>query len=63
MMNPGFTGSPLDRADRVRNDPEAYDALLGDWRARVLGLHGLDPRVTDAGELHWHSLAELEGSE
>jgi NAD+ diphosphatase len=63
MMAPGFTGSPLDRADRVRNDAEAYGRLLGDWRARVLGLDGLDPRVTDAGELHWHSLAELEGSE
>jgi len=63
MMAPGFTGSPLDRADRVRNDAEAYGLLLGDWRARVLGLDGLDPRVSDAGGLHWHSLAELEGSE
>lgn len=42
MMAPGFTGSPLDRADRVRNDAEAYGALLGDLRARVLGLDGLD---------------------
>jgi NAD+ diphosphatase len=49
MMAPGFTGSPLDRADRVRNDAEAYGLLLGDWRARVLGLDGLDPRVSDAG--------------
>lgn len=63
MMAPGFTGSPLDRADRVRNDAEAYGLLLGDWRARVLGLDGLDPRVSDAGGLYWHSLAELEGSE
>ena len=63
MRAPGFTGSPLDRADRVRNDAEAYGLLLGDWRARVLGLDGLDPRVSDAGGLHWHSLAELEGSE
>jgi NAD+ diphosphatase len=63
MMAPGFTGSPLDRADRVRNDAEAYGLLLGDWRARVLGLDGLDPRVSDAGGLHWHSLAELDGSE
>jgi len=63
MMSPGFTGSPLDRADRVRNDAEAYGALLADWRARVLGLDGLDPRVSDAGGLHWHSMAELDGSE
>lgn len=63
MTRPGFTGSPLDRADRVRNDAEAYGVLLADWRARILGLDGLDPRVSAEGGLHWHSLAELEGSE
>jgi NAD+ diphosphatase len=63
MTPPGFTGSPLDRADRVRNDAEAYGALLGDWRARVLGLDGLDPRLGAEGGLHWHSIAELSGSE
>jgi NAD+ diphosphatase len=63
MMPPGFTGSPLDRADRVRNDAEAYGALLGDWRARILGLDGLDPMMGAEGGLHWHSIAELQGSE
>ncbi len=63
MIKPGFTGSPLDRADRVRNDAEAYGALLGDWRARILGLDGLDPIVASEGGLHWHSIAELKGSE
>jgi len=63
MIRPGFTGSPLDRADRVRNDTEAYGVLLADWRARVLGLDGLDPRVSNDGGLHWCSIAELEGSE
>lgn len=63
MIRPGFTGSPLDRADRVRNDAEAYGILRADWRARILGLDGLDPRVSAEGGLHWHSLAELEGSE
>ena len=63
MIRPGFTGSPLDRADRVRNDSEAYGILLVDWRARILGLNGLDPVVGDEGGLHWHSIAELEGSE
>lgn len=62
-MSPGFTGSPLDRADRVRNDAEAYGALLGDWRARILGLDGLDPILADEGGLLWHSVAELSGSE
>ena len=63
MISPGFTGSPLDRADRVRNDAAAYGALLGDWRARILGLDGLDPVVGSDGGLYWHSIAELEGSE
>ena len=63
MIAPGFTGSPLDRADRVRSDAEAYGVLLGDWRARILGLNGLDPVVASEGGLHWHSLAELDGSE
>ena len=63
MIAPGFTGSPLDRADRVRSDAEAYGALLGDWRARILGLDGLDPVVAADGGLHWHSLAKLDGSE
>jgi NAD+ diphosphatase len=63
MMPPGFTGSPLDRADRVRNDAEAYGALLGDWRARILGLDGLDPMLASEGGLHWHSVADLSGSE
>lgn len=63
MSGPGFTGSPLDRADRIRNDIEAYGALLGDWRARILRLDGLDPMVGAEGGLHWHSIAELQGSE
>lgn len=59
MTPPGFTGSPLDRADRVRSDVEAYGALLGDWRARILGLDGLDPLLASEGGLLWHSLAEI----
>lgn len=59
-MNPGFTGSPLDRADRLRNDLEAFNAALNDWRARVLGLDGLDPIVASEGGLKWHSIAEID---
>ncbi len=58
-MNPGFTGSPLDRADRLRNDVEAFNAALNDWRARVLGLDGLDPIMASEGGLKWVSLAEV----
>jgi NAD+ diphosphatase len=58
-MNPGFTGSPLDRADRLRNDVEGFNAVLNDWRARVLGLDGLDPIIASEGGLKWHSMAEV----
>jgi NAD+ diphosphatase len=59
-MNPGFTGSPLDRADRLRNDGEGYAAVLADWRARVLILDGVDPVVSSEGGLKWSSLAEID---
>ena len=59
-MNPGFTGSPLDRADRLRNDAEGFNAALNDWRARVLALDGLDPVVASEGGLKWGSLAEID---
>jgi len=59
-MNPGFTGSPLDRVDHIRSDEEAYGKLLSDWRARILGLEGLDPMISPEGGLHWQSVAEIE---
>lgn len=59
MVAPGFTGSPLDRVDHIRNDAEAFDALLNDWRGRVLGLDGLDPKLSADGRLVWQSMAEV----
>ena len=58
MIAPGFTGSPLDRADHLRHDPEALAAAMGDWRARLLRLDGFDPVVSDDGRLEWTSLAD-----
>ncbi len=55
----GFTGSPLDRVDHIRSDPDAFAALLGDWRARVLALDDLAPRISDEGGLIWGSLASV----
>lgn len=55
----GFTGAVLDRADRERNDPDALAAALGDWRARLLKLNGLDPEIDADGRLVWASLADL----
>jgi NAD+ diphosphatase len=56
---PGFTGSPLDRVDKLRTDVEAFNRLLNDWRGRVLGLDGLDPAITPEGGLVWKSMAEV----
>jgi NAD+ diphosphatase len=53
-----FTGSPLDRVDHIRADVAAYEALLGDWRGRLLGLEGLDPMLSAEGGLVWQSMAE-----
>lgn len=58
-MSPGFTGSPLDRADRLRNDPEAFSVVLNDWRGRILGLDGLDPLIASEGGLVWRTMAEV----
>ncbi len=52
-----FAGSPLDRADHVRADPDALAGLM-DWRARLLRLDGLNPVFGDDGALEWGSLAE-----
>lgn len=58
MIAPGLTGSPLDRADHLRHDPEALAAAKGDWRARLLKLDALVPDVGDDGALGWTSLVD-----
>src|SRR4051812_26068665 len=58
VIAPGFTGSPIDRADHLRHDPEALAAAMGDWRARLLRLDGFDPVVSDDGRLEWTSVAD-----
>lgn len=55
---PGFTGSPLDRADRLRNDKEGFNAALNNWRARLLNLVGHDPLLSAEGELVWGNMAD-----
>ena len=63
-MTPGFTGGRLDRADRLRHDPEAL-AELTNWRARLLVLGpGHEPDVREDGRLGWTSLADApDGAE
>ena len=58
-FHPGFTGSPLDRADRLRNDKAGYDAVLNDLRARALALDGFDPVIDSDGGLMWRPLADV----
>ncbi len=58
-MSPGFTGSPLDRVDKIRTDPEAVNRLLNDWRGRILGLEGLDPAIASEGGLVWRAMADV----
>jgi len=58
---PGFTGGTLDRADRVRHEPELLRAAEADPRARLLVLHGLDPELDSADRLVWTSLDAAPG--
>jgi NAD+ diphosphatase len=52
-----FAGAPIDRADHIRGDHAALDALK-DWRARLLRLDGLDPVISPEGMLEWGTLAD-----
>lgn len=53
-----FAGARIDRADHIRSDPVAIEALRGS--GRLLHLEGLDPVLTEDGALAWRSLAHLE---
>lgn len=52
-----FAGSPIDRADHIRANPDELAALMN-WRARLLKLDGLSPVYTDDGALEWGTLAD-----
>ncbi len=54
-----FAGSGLDRADHIRSDADALAALM-DWRARLLMLDGLDPKIAEDGALEWGTLADAD---
>ena len=61
MRAPGFTGGTIDRADRVRHEPELLRAAEADPRARLLVLHGLDPELDDQDRLVWTTLDAAQG--
>ena len=56
---PGFTGSPLDRADHLRRDPAAMQAARMHPSARFLILDELKPLMTaDGQDLFWARRSE-----
>jgi len=57
VSRPGFTGAGLDRADRLRLDPERLAALAAAAEARLLRLAGLDPVLGKDGRLGWDAVA------
>lgn len=52
-----FAGSPIDRADHVRADPDALAGLMN-WKARLLKLDALMPSMDEHGRLEWGTLAD-----
>lgn len=54
-----FEGSPIDRADQIRVDPDKLASQMN-WRARVLLLDDLLPRIDDRGSLVWGTLADVD---
>lgn len=55
---PGFTGANIDRADRMRTDPEALAGAMASLSARLLTLDGIDPVEDGEGRLVWGSMAD-----
>ena len=58
-MTIAFAGSQIDRADHIRQSPDAIAGLMN-HRARLLLMSGLDPVIADDGALSWGSLADAD---
>jgi NAD+ diphosphatase len=63
LHRPGFTGSPIDRADHLRLDSARIAELASSLGARLLTFSGLDPVLDDAGRLLWASPADASDSD
>lgn len=60
----GFAGQALDRADNLRGDTAKLAQLRAAEDARLLLLDGLQPVLSDSGQLTWGSMDQLaEGTE
>ena len=60
MIDPGFTGAGLDRADHLRLDEAGLRALAAHAGARLLRLADLDPVLDEEGRLLWAAVEEAE---
>jgi NAD+ diphosphatase len=58
VIETGFTGGTLDRADALRQDPAAIAALLADPGSRLLRLDAFEPVVEEDGSLAWGLVAD-----
>ncbi len=58
IVEPAFSGQPLDRADHLRTDADKLAELLGD--GRVLRLDGLVPELDGDGRLIWDAGSAAE---
>jgi NAD+ diphosphatase len=56
--NIAFAGSPIDRADLIRVDPDKLAGYMN-WRAKVLVLDGLLPQIDGIGGLVWGTLVDV----
>jgi NAD+ diphosphatase len=55
----GLTGSPLDRADHLRRDPEMVRHLKENTHSRWLILDSLKPLITEDNQLFWARADDL----
>ena len=62
LTPPGLTGSPIDRADQLRLNPDAVAAARADPAARFLPVSGLNPCLAD-GRLTWLPASEVPADE
>ena len=61
LSAPGFTGAGIDRADLLRLDPGALEALAQRPDARLLDLADLDPVLDDEGAMRWSTIDAHDG--
>jgi len=62
-LTPGFLGSPIDRLEQLRYDPQVIEALAANPAALLLDLADYVPALDSAGHLMWSPLPRKPGEE